>query len=226
VTGTRVEESRESATWPSAAPGPGAGIRNASSRPSRCLSALTASRRWLNSWPGICLVAAGTARQGDDLSLTRDDDRGWRAPFDASRHRALPCRHRISVRANVLARRGARRVGHSRAARAAGDRWMGPEGRGPGPAGAPTGGPSCEDDRSDRAVEPERPGLGDDSHQSSAATPEGRPALDRDTATRPRGLRIPQRSERTICAGPRASPSGSRELRERWEFRRTPRPAV
>ena len=36
---------------------------------------------WLGTWSGIGLVAAGMARQGYDLSLTRYDDRGWRATF-------------------------------------------------------------------------------------------------------------------------------------------------
>jgi hypothetical protein len=37
--------------------------------------------RWLTSWEGIGLVAAGMARQGYDLSLTRYDGAGWRATF-------------------------------------------------------------------------------------------------------------------------------------------------
>lgn len=36
---------------------------------------------WLSSWRGIGLVAAGMARQGYDLSLTRYADSGWRATF-------------------------------------------------------------------------------------------------------------------------------------------------
>jgi hypothetical protein len=36
---------------------------------------------WLSTWTGIGLVAAGMARQGYDISLTRYDDRGWRATF-------------------------------------------------------------------------------------------------------------------------------------------------
>jgi hypothetical protein len=38
-------------------------------------------RAWLCTWTGIGLVAAGMARQGYDLSLTRYDERGWRATF-------------------------------------------------------------------------------------------------------------------------------------------------
>jgi hypothetical protein len=38
-------------------------------------------RAWLGTWTGIGLVAAGMARQGYDLSLTRYDERGWRATF-------------------------------------------------------------------------------------------------------------------------------------------------
>jgi hypothetical protein len=37
--------------------------------------------RWLGSWSGIGRVAAGMARQGYDLSLTRYDALGWRATF-------------------------------------------------------------------------------------------------------------------------------------------------
>jgi len=44
-------------------------------------SALEALRSWLSSWRGIGLVAAGMARQGYDLSLTRYADFGWRATF-------------------------------------------------------------------------------------------------------------------------------------------------
>jgi len=39
---------------------------------------------WLSSWPGVGLVAAGMARQGYDLSLTRYADLGWRATFYVS----------------------------------------------------------------------------------------------------------------------------------------------
>jgi hypothetical protein len=38
-------------------------------------------RRWLDRWGGVGLVAAGIARQGFDLELTRFDDEGWRATF-------------------------------------------------------------------------------------------------------------------------------------------------
>ena len=37
--------------------------------------------RWLAGWTGLGLVAAGMARQGYDLSLTRYADLGWRATF-------------------------------------------------------------------------------------------------------------------------------------------------
>lgn len=40
--------------------------------------------RWLTSWEGIGLVAAGMARQSFDLSLTRYDGAGWRATFYVS----------------------------------------------------------------------------------------------------------------------------------------------
>jgi hypothetical protein len=43
--------------------------------------ALHALRAWLDSWSGIGRVAAGMARQGYDLQLTRYDDKGWRATF-------------------------------------------------------------------------------------------------------------------------------------------------
>jgi hypothetical protein len=36
---------------------------------------------WLSTWRGLGLVAAGMARQGYDLSLTRYADLGWRATF-------------------------------------------------------------------------------------------------------------------------------------------------
>jgi hypothetical protein len=45
---------------------------------------LWALRTWLDSWSGIGRVAVGMARQGYDLQLTRYDERGWRATFDAS----------------------------------------------------------------------------------------------------------------------------------------------
>ena len=41
-------------------------------------------RSWLSSWRGVGLVAAGMARQGYDLSLTRYADLGWRATFYVS----------------------------------------------------------------------------------------------------------------------------------------------
>ena len=40
--------------------------------------------RWLDSWHGIGLIAAGMHRQGYDLQLTQYDDRGWRATFYTS----------------------------------------------------------------------------------------------------------------------------------------------
>jgi hypothetical protein len=43
--------------------------------------ALHALRTWLDSWAGIGRIAAGMARQGYDLQLTRYDERGWRATF-------------------------------------------------------------------------------------------------------------------------------------------------
>jgi len=41
--------------------------------------ALHALRTWMDSRAGIGRVAAGMARQGYDLQLTRDDEKGWRA---------------------------------------------------------------------------------------------------------------------------------------------------
>ncbi|OGK96984.1 MAG: hypothetical protein A3I14_15355 [Candidatus Rokubacteria bacterium RIFCSPLOWO2_02_FULL_73_56] len=38
-------------------------------------------RRWLGGWTGVGLVAAGMARQGYDLALTRYAELGWRATF-------------------------------------------------------------------------------------------------------------------------------------------------
>src|SRR5947208_16457841 len=46
--------------------------------------ALRMLHRWLNTWRGICDIAAGTHRQGYDLQLTEYDERGWRATFYAS----------------------------------------------------------------------------------------------------------------------------------------------
>ena len=44
-------------------------------------SGLAECRRWLDRWSGVGLVAAGMARQGFDLELTRFGDEGWRATF-------------------------------------------------------------------------------------------------------------------------------------------------
>jgi hypothetical protein len=41
-------------------------------------------RTWLSGWRGVGLIAAGMARQGYDLSLTRYAERGWRATFYVS----------------------------------------------------------------------------------------------------------------------------------------------
>jgi len=38
-------------------------------------------RSWLDQWAGVGLIAAGMARQGLDLELTRFGDEGWRATF-------------------------------------------------------------------------------------------------------------------------------------------------
>ena len=46
--------------------------------------ALHALRTWIDSWAGIGRVAAGMARQGYDLQLTRYDEKGWRATFYTS----------------------------------------------------------------------------------------------------------------------------------------------
>jgi len=42
---------------------------------------VAALRAWLDNWAGLGTVAAGMARQGYDLQLTRYADRGWRATF-------------------------------------------------------------------------------------------------------------------------------------------------
>ena len=44
-------------------------------------SPLTHCRQWLDRWAGVGLVAAGMARQGFDLELTRFGEEGWRATF-------------------------------------------------------------------------------------------------------------------------------------------------
>ena len=38
-------------------------------------------RRWLDTWTGVGLMAAGMARQGYDVQLTRYAEQGWRANF-------------------------------------------------------------------------------------------------------------------------------------------------
>jgi hypothetical protein len=45
---------------------------------------VAALRGWLASWPGIGALAAGMARQGYDVSLTRYAGQGWRATFYVS----------------------------------------------------------------------------------------------------------------------------------------------
>jgi len=40
------------------------------------LAALQALHRWLDSWSGMGQIAAGMAREGFDLQLTRYDERG------------------------------------------------------------------------------------------------------------------------------------------------------
>ena len=44
-------------------------------------SPLAHCQQWLDRWTGVGLVAAGMARQGFDLELTRFGDEGWRATF-------------------------------------------------------------------------------------------------------------------------------------------------
>jgi hypothetical protein len=46
--------------------------------------ALALLRRWLGSWSGLGVVAAGMHRRGFDLALTQYEDRGWRATFYTS----------------------------------------------------------------------------------------------------------------------------------------------
>jgi hypothetical protein len=46
--------------------------------------ALQVLRAWLSGWRGVGLIAAGMARQGYDLSLTRYAELGWRATFYVS----------------------------------------------------------------------------------------------------------------------------------------------
>jgi hypothetical protein len=49
--------------------------------PSSAQQAVMAVREWLPSWRGIGVIAAGMARQGCDLQLTRYAEEGWRATF-------------------------------------------------------------------------------------------------------------------------------------------------
>ena len=51
--------------------------------------ALHALRSWLDSWSGVGHVAVGMARQGYDLQLTLDNEKGWRAKFLHDRDGAL-----------------------------------------------------------------------------------------------------------------------------------------
>ena len=44
-------------------------------------SPLAHCQRWLDRWSGVGHVAAGMARQGFDLELTRFGNEGWRATF-------------------------------------------------------------------------------------------------------------------------------------------------
>lgn len=48
------------------------------------LPELALIRAWLDNWTGIGLIAAGMARQGYVISLTRYDEQGWRATFYVS----------------------------------------------------------------------------------------------------------------------------------------------
>lgn len=43
------------------------------------MTARVTLRLWLDSWTGIGHLAVGMHRQGFDLQLTQDDERGWRA---------------------------------------------------------------------------------------------------------------------------------------------------
>ena len=75
-------------------------------------SLLALVRVWLGTWSGIGLVAAGMARQGYDLSLTRYDERGWRATFYVKRDGALGHgRDRLGLRVYPLGGSTASRVG-------------------------------------------------------------------------------------------------------------------
>lgn len=47
----------------------------------RAVSTLAHCQGWLDRWSGVGLIAAGMARQGFDLELTRFGDEGWRATF-------------------------------------------------------------------------------------------------------------------------------------------------
>ena len=42
---------------------------------------LALTRRWLDSWTGVGLIAAGMQRQGWDVQLTAYGDGHWRATF-------------------------------------------------------------------------------------------------------------------------------------------------
>jgi hypothetical protein len=53
-----------------------AGLRTAPRHP-----ALAALHGWLDSWRGVGDIVVGMHRQGKDVQLTQDDERGWRPTF-------------------------------------------------------------------------------------------------------------------------------------------------
>jgi len=65
-------------------------LRTSDSRNDASDVALQVLRAWLSGWRGVGLIAAGMARQGYDLSLTRYAELGWRATFYVSSREHSP----------------------------------------------------------------------------------------------------------------------------------------
>jgi hypothetical protein len=74
--------------------------------------AVTLLKRWLGSWGGIGLLAAGMARHGYDLQLTRYDEEGVAGDVPRLREGTLTrAGHAHGVGADALARCPGRGVG-------------------------------------------------------------------------------------------------------------------
>jgi hypothetical protein len=81
VDGSGVREAGSNREWPDRG---ATRLRSPDLRTAGLDPALVALRAWLSGWRGVGLIAAGMARQGYDLSLTRYAELGWRATFYVS----------------------------------------------------------------------------------------------------------------------------------------------